>query len=137
MDMDGIACNHKDHLAYKKLYKHLRHTARREKRNYMKDRCGAIAGRIGIDEGPKVVASRSRIGDIEVDFMLGSNHKFALLVMTDRTTLITMIEKLKSKKADEGYEKMNQRLTSFKRSWIKTITFDNGKEFAYHHKIAK
>jgi transposase, IS30 family len=129
--------NHKDHLEYKKLYKHLRHTGRRQKRNNIKDRRGAIAGRIGIDERPKVVESRSRIGDIEVDLMMGSNHKSALLVMTDRTTLITMIEKLKSKNADEVYEKMNRRLTNFNTSWIKTITFDNGKEFAYHHKIAK
>ncbi|MFT6095406.1 MAG: IS30 family transposase [Nonlabens sp.] len=45
--------------------------------------------------------------------------------MTDRTTLKTMIEKLKSKNADELYEKMNQRLTNFYTLWIKTITFDN------------
>ena len=32
---------------------------------------------------------------------------------------------------------MKQRLTNFSLSWIKTITFDNGKEFAFHHKIAK
>ena len=69
--------------------------------------------------------------------MMESNHKSALLEMTDRTTLITMIEKLKSKNADEVYEKMNQRLTNFNPSWIKTITFDIGKEFTYHHKIAK
>ncbi|MEC5157476.1 IS30 family transposase [Chryseobacterium sp. MP_3.2] len=80
---------------------------------------------------------RSRIGDIEVDLMMGSNYKSALLVMTDRTTLITMIEKLKSKNAEEVYQKMNKRLTRFNSSWIKTITFDNGKEFAYHHKIGK
>lgn len=80
---------------------------------------------------------RKRIGDVEVDLMIGSNHKSALLVMTDRTTLITMIEKLNSKNADEVYQKMNDRLTNFRASWIKTITFDNGKEFAYHHKIGK
>lgn len=129
--------NHKDHADYKKLYKHLRHTGRRQKRNNKKDRRGAITGRVGIDQRPKVVEKRSRIGDIEVDLMMGSNHKSALLVMTDRTTLITMIEKLKSKNADEVYEKMNKRLTNFSSCWVKTITFDNGKEFAYHHKTAK
>jgi IS30 family transposase len=46
--------NHKDHLEYKNLYKHLRHTGRRQKRNNIKDRRGTIAGRIGIDERPKV-----------------------------------------------------------------------------------
>jgi len=129
--------NHRDHRDYKKLYKHLRHRGRRQKRNNIKDRRGAITGRIGIEERPKVVDTRSRIGDIEVDLMMGSNHKSALLVMTDRTTLITMIEKLKSKNADEVYEKMNKRLTNFSSCWVKTITFDNGKEFAYHHKIAQ
>ena len=129
--------NHRDHSDYKSLYKHLRHTGRRQKRNNAKDRRGAIKGRIGIDKRPRVVETRSRIGDIEVDLMMGSNHKSALLVMTDRTTLITMIEKLNSKNADGVYEKMKTRLTNFSSSWVKTITFDNGKEFAFHHKIAK
>jgi len=43
--------------------------------------------------------------------MMGSNHKSALLVMTDRTTLVTMIEKLESKNADEINSKMVKRLT--------------------------
>jgi hypothetical protein len=32
---------------------------------------------------PKVVKKRKRLGVIEVDFMIGKNHKGALLVMTD------------------------------------------------------
>jgi IS30 family transposase len=32
---------------------------------------------------------------------------------------------------------MGERRTNFNSSWIKTITFDNGKEFAEHMKIAK
>jgi IS30 family transposase len=67
--------------------------------------------------------------------MMGSEHKSALLVMTDRATLITMIEKLKGKEASEVYDKMQQRLTNFSYSWVKTLTFDNGKEFAQHQKI--
>jgi IS30 family transposase len=31
----------------------------------------------------------------------------------------------------------DERLTNFDASWIKTITFDNGKEFARHREIAK
>lgn len=129
--------NHRKHRPYKSLYKHLRHTGRRQKRNNIKDKRGAITGRVGIDKRPEVVNQRLRIGDIEVDLMMGSNHKSALLVMTDRATLITMIEKLGSKNANEVYQKMNKRLTNFNSSWVKTITFDNGKEFALHHKIAK
>jgi IS30 family transposase len=83
------------------------------------------------------VKTRSRIGDIEVDLMMGENHKSALLVRTEGVTLVTMIEKFDSKNADEVYNKMNSKLTRFSSSWIKTITFDNGKEFAKHYKIAE
>ena len=129
--------NHGGHKDYKGLYKHLRHTGRRQKRNNVKDRRGAIKGRIGMEERPRVVEQRSRIGDIEVGLMMGSRHKSALLVMTDRATLVTMIEKLASKNAEEVYQKMNERLSRFSGCWIKTITFDNGKEFAQHAKLAK
>ena len=133
-------CKHTKHRKNKKyttIYKYLKHNGRRKKRKNIQDNRGAIVGRIPISQRPKVVEDRSRIGDIEVDLMMGSNHKSALLVMTDRKTLVTMIEKLQSKNAGEVYAKMKDRLTNFNSSWIKTITFDNGKEFAYHHKIAK
>lgn len=67
--------NHRDHVTYKKLYRDLRHTGRRQKRNNVKDNKGAITGRVGIEQRPDVVKSRSRIGDIEVDLMMGENHK--------------------------------------------------------------
>ncbi|MEY2903861.1 MAG: hypothetical protein RLY89_2967, partial [Bacteroidota bacterium] len=38
-----------------------------------------------------------RLGDIEVDLMMGKNHKGALLVMTDRASLYTRIVKLSGK----------------------------------------
>jgi len=127
--------NKKKDLEYSKLYKNLRHGSRRQKRGNAKDKRGAIKGRVGIDQRPNVVDGRERVGDIEVDLMMGSEHKSALLVMTDRATLVTMLEKLKGKEAREVYEKMEQRLTNFSSSWVKTITFDNGKEFAQHQKI--
>lgn len=74
------------------------------------------------------------MGGIEVDLMMGSNHKSALLVMTDRATSVTMMEKLSGKEVQEVYGKMEQRLTNFSSSWVKTLTLDNGKEFAQHQK---
>jgi len=129
--------HHRKHKDYKSLHKQLRHTGRRQKRSNLKDNRGAILKRVPIEQRPEVVAKRKRIGDIEVDLMMGSNHKSALLVMTDRATLVTMLEKLNSKEAEHVYQKMRKRLSNFNSSWIKTITFDNGKEFAYHHKLAK
>jgi len=124
-------------VQYSNLYKHLRHSSRRQKRGNLKDKRGAIKERVGIGLRPDVVNQRKRIGDIEVDLMMGSEHKSALLVMTDRATLVTMIEKLAGKEAQEVYEKMAIRLTRFSSSWVKTLTFDNGKEFAQHRKIGQ
>ena len=128
--------SHSRHRGYKGLHKHLRHQGRRQKRGNIKDNRGAITGRVGIEERPQIVGDRSRIGDIEVDLMMGKDNRSALLVMTDRVTLVTAIEKLGGKGADEVYDKMSGRLSNFSTSWIKTLTFDNGKEFAHHHRIA-
>jgi IS30 family transposase len=90
---------------------------------------------VGIEERPSVVEQRKRIGDIEVDLMMGSQHRSALLVMTDRATLLTMLEKLSGKEASEVYQKREQRLTNFSFSCVKTLTFHDGKEFVQHQKI--
>lgn len=129
--------NKKENTKYKDLYKALKHGQRRRKRGNVKDSRGTIANRVSIEERPEVVELRERIGDVEVDLMMGKNHKSALLVMTDRSTLITMLEKLSGKDAQEVYVKMAKRLTNFSSSWIKTLTFDNGKEFSYHYKLAE
>lgn len=128
---------HRKHSQYKELHKHLRHTGRRQKRGNLKDNRGAISKRVSIEHRPAVVDQRKRIGDIEVDLMMGRNHKSALLVMTDRASLVTILEKLQGKHAQAVYQKMKKRLSNFNSSWIKTLTFDNGKEFAYHYKIAQ
>ena len=68
--------------------------------------------------------------------MMGKDHKSALLVLTDRTTLITMIDKLTGKTSAEVTQKIIERLSRFNSRYIKSITFDNGKEFAGHTEIA-
>ena len=122
---------------YKVLYKELKHGKRRQKRGNIKDTRGAIPNRVHINERPSVIEERKRIGDLEADLMMGKDHKSALLVLTDRTTLITMIEKLNGKSADEVTAKIKKRLSRFSSSYLKSITFDNGKEFAGHMEIAE
>jgi IS30 family transposase len=115
----------------------LKYGKRRQKRVNIKDNRGFILNRTPISERPQIVNERKRIGDIEVDLMMGKKHKSALLVMTDRATLVTMLESLTGKQSGEVYLKMKQRLSNFNSAWIKTITFDNGKEFSEYQKIAQ
>ncbi len=103
----------------------------------MKDNREVIANRVQIRERTAIIEKRERIGDLEADLMMGKDHKSALLILTDRATLITMIEKLNGKSANEVTSKIIKRLSRFNSSYLKTITFDNGKEFTGHSEIAK
>lgn len=64
--------------------------------------------------------------------MMGKDHKSALLVMTEKTTL----DKLKGKDSKVVQELISKRISRMVSSWIKTMTFDNGKEFTGHKQIA-
>jgi len=120
----------------KDLYKDLKHGAGKRRRGNRQDSRGQIKGRTSITERPEVVEERSRLGDIEVDLMVGKNHKSALLVLTDRTTLLTKLKKVPSRKADPMATHITSQLDHIPSGFIKTLTFDNDKAFAKHQKIA-
>jgi IS30 family transposase len=128
--------NRKADMVYKDLYRFLRHGRRRFKRGNYKNTRGTIKDRVSIENRPEVVNSRIRLGDVEVDLMMGKNHKSALLVMTERATLITTLDKLEGKDSEVVSQLISQRISRIGKSWIKTMTFDNGKEFARHKNIA-
>jgi|SRR5690554_209077 len=129
--------NHKDIKGDQLLYRELKHGKRRRKRGNYKDSRGGIKNRVPISERPSVVDKRERIGDIEVDLMIGKDHKSALLVLTDRASLLTGLEKVESKDAVVVSEAIKERLGRVNSSWIKTLTYDNGKEFAFHESVTK
>ena len=83
---------------YKKIYQLLKHGRRRRKRGNYKDNRGLIVNRARIEKRSKLAARRKRLGDVEVDLIIGRNDKGGMLVMLDRATLITTIDKITSKK---------------------------------------
>ncbi|HLR24248.1 MAG TPA: IS30 family transposase [Fodinibius sp.] len=98
----------------KHLYKDLKHGTGKRKRGNRQDSRGTIKGRVSIDQRPDVVEERSRLGDIEVDLMVGKNHKSALLVLTDRTTLLTKLQKVSSKQAQPMAEAITSQLSDIR-----------------------
>ena len=119
------------------LYKHLRRRGRRyRKRGGRYDMRGIIRDRVSIDERPSIVDQKSRFGDLEFDTVIGKNHKGALFTCNDRFTKLVWIELLESKEAIPLKEAALAALAPMK-GLIKTITADNGKEFAEHKAIAK
>ncbi|MCH2448697.1 MAG: IS30 family transposase [Gracilimonas sp.] len=126
---------HKD-PATKELYKHLKHGRPRRRRGNYNDSRGRLTERVGIEQRPEVVEQRTRLGDLEGDFMVGKAHKSALLVITDRATLLTRLKKGTSRQADQTEAAIEQSLERIPKAFIKTLTLDNDKAFANHQSIA-
>jgi len=118
------------------LYTHLRHKSRKYRRRYgSTDRRGQIRNRVSIEERPSIVEERSRIGDFEIDTVIGKNHKQALVTIVDRHSKLTLIKKVTRKRADLVGSATIELLLPIS-DWVHTITADNGKEFAAHETIA-
>jgi len=121
---------------YKRIYLHLKHARRRKKRTNQKDNRGIIPNRVPIEKRPKIVSKRIRPGDIEVDFMMGKNHKGALLVMTDRATLHTSLHKLSNRRSETVSKAIIKKLEQADYH-MHTVTFDNDLGFANHREVAE
>lgn len=119
------------------LYEHLRNQSKRyRKRGSAKDLRGKISNATSIDERQKIVDSRKRLGDWEIDLIIGSGHNGAILTLNDRVSGLLIMEQLTGKQAAEITAATISRLKPYK-DQIHTITSDNGKEFAGHQEIAK
>jgi IS30 family transposase len=81
------------------------------------------------------VEQRTRLGDWEVDLMLGKDHQGVLVTLTERKSRFTLLRRVASKKAKLVSQTIVELL-----QWVSTlesITADNGKEFAAHQHISQ
>jgi IS30 family transposase len=138
----GLAISHEriyqhigtDKLNGGRLYSHLRHSGKKRKPYGSKDKRGQIRNRVSIDDRPLIVSEKIRLGDWEIDTVIGKNHQGALVTIVDRVSKFTLIKKVASKHADVVTEATITLLKPYLDKTL-TITADNGKEFAGHEKI--
>lgn len=124
-----------DKRAGGQLYRELRH-GRAYRRRHTKETRGKIVNRRDITERPDIVEKRSRIGDWEVDLMMGAQHKGALITLNERLSGLSLQKWIPSKDADKVAIGVIQLLSPLK-AFVHTITSDNGMEFARHALIAE
>jgi IS30 family transposase len=117
------------------LYLHLRCKKLRRKRYGSTNHRGQLVNRVSIDQRPAIVDTRSRIGDWELDTIIGKGHKQALVSITERRSRLTLVAKIKRKSA-ALVSRSIQRLLEPIASRVLTLTSDNGKEFARHQEVA-
>jgi IS30 family transposase len=118
------------------LYRYLRCQKQRKKRYGAQDRRGQLKGRVSIDERPEIVNQRSRIGDWEADTVIGKQGGSVLVTLVERKTRLTVIGKAPNRTAHEVTAVIVKRLMPLA-AQVKTLTYDNGKEFASHQQIDK
>jgi IS30 family transposase len=119
------------------LFKNLRRHGRKyHKRSNGKTNRGQIKNRVSIEERPAEVDEKSRVGDWEIDTVIGKGHSGALVTIVERATQFTLSAQLNDKSAESVTEATIALLKPFAAA-LHTITADNGKEFAYHERITE
>lgn len=121
------------------LYTHLRRRGRKNsRRGSVNNSRSFLPGAVDISQRPDIVDQRSRFGDFEVDTIVGKNHGQHILTIVERKTGLLMMRKLKTPTAQVTEEIMSDALKFLAdRSLVKTITADNGRQFANHENISK
>lgn len=118
------------------LHQHLRCRKKRRKRYASgRDRRGEIKNRVGISERPAIVDERKRVGDWEADTVIGKQESQAIVTIVERKTRFLVARKVSGRSADRVRDAMITVLAGYD-AFVKTITFDNGKEFALHSEVA-
>ena len=126
-----------DKKAGGQLYQHLRRRGKKYqwRGSNGKTSRGQIKNRVSISERPAVVDEKIEAGHWEIDTVIGKGHKGVLVTIVERVTKFTRSCKVASKSAACVTAATIKLLTPFK-DLVLSITADNGKEFAYHEKIA-
>lgn len=106
------------------------------KRRPRDDRRGKLVGTVSIQGRPKVVDARRRYGDWEGDTVVGAQHSGAIVTLVERKSGYLVTAKTCDRQARRVAAKVGSRLGVWPAALRRTMTFDNGKEFAEHARLA-
>ncbi len=119
------------------LFQFLRCQKKRRKRyGSGRQRRGQIVGRRCISERPALVEQRLSIGDWEADTIVGKGRQQAIVSLVERHSRFTVLKKVERATGAAVKAAMVSLLTPHG-AHVRTITADNGKEFARHSEIAR
>jgi IS30 family transposase len=96
-----------------------------------------ITSRLSIRQRPKQVQARQQSGHWEADLMMFSNKKHNLLVAQERTSRFVMLALQADKKSQRVIDTQLQWFKILPKHLRKTLTQDNGTEFALHYKLTQ
>lgn len=116
------------------LYKHLRRCHKKRKPRLPKTNKSRIKNSVSITERPKVVDEKSRFGDLELDTVEGKKGSGFFVTVVDKATKKLWARFIPNKTSENTRKAILEMLSGLK---IKTLTSDNGSEFACHQEISE
>ena len=105
---------------------------KRQKRGGAYQRRGPIADRVVIDQRPPEVEDLSTYGHWEGDTLIGKNQQGAVVTLVERKGDWLRAIPVASRHADVVARAVIEALADVPPPLRKTLTFDNGSEFAHH-----
>lgn len=94
-----------------------------------------IRQRVGLAERPAEAEDRNQPGHWEADFMLFAAYGQLVLVLHERTSRLTALVKTRTRKAKPTANTLGNLLGPLPQGLRQSLTFDNGTEFAEHHRL--
>ena len=94
-----------------------------------------IKDRVPISLRPKAADARRQTGHWEADLMLFRKYGQAILAAHERKSRILLLAKQPCKRAKPTIRRLLAWLKPFDNRLVRTLTFDNGTEFAAHHTL--
>lgn len=93
------------------------------------------SNKISIEERPDVINKKLRFGDWEIDLVIDGDKKGGLITFNERCSINLYTKKINNKKAITVFRAIQELIEEIGIKNIKSITSDNGTEFAYHLRI--
>ena len=113
--------------------KYLRRRGKTYKRKTRQDGRGHIKDTVSIELRPKEVEQRLDIGNWEIDTVLGKPGTGGLVTVVDRKTRLLLAAKIEDKTATTVQAALIRLLKGVE---CRSLTTDNGKEFARHKEVS-
>lgn len=113
-----------------KLSRYLAHRKAKRGLRYFKAKKEPIPDERSIANRPQTVEQRQEFGHWEGDLMQFRTQRGALLNLTERSTRLTLLSSLPSKKAEPTGLAVAELLLALPQAARKSLTFDRGGEFA-------